>query len=119
MVRLKDKPYPIDLYAGQKLREARTIRGLSQQELGQRLDQPVTFQQVQKYENGTNRIAASRLYEFAKALKFPLTYFLPPHEGEAPPALSAQDVQLLETFRPLPADIQQTLLTLMTKMEQR
>lgn len=119
MARLKNTPHPIDCYAGKKLREARTIRGLSQQELGQRLDQPVTFQQVQKYENGTNRIAASRLYEFAKALQFSLTYFLPPHEGELALTLSAQDIQLLKAFRPLPPDIQQTLLTLMTKMEQR
>ncbi len=119
MTRLKKQPHPIDLYAGRKLCEARTIRGLSQQDLGKRLGHPITFQQVQKYENGANRIAVSRLYEFAIALQLPLTYFLPAQESETTPLLSPQDTKLLEQFRPLSPDIQDALLTLMKKTGQR
>jgi transcriptional regulator with XRE-family HTH domain len=64
---------PIDSYVGERLRLARTMRGLSQEKLAEMAG--VTFQQIQKYEKGTNRIAASRLVHFAFYLKIPVGWF--------------------------------------------
>ncbi|KQT86287.1 helix-turn-helix transcriptional regulator [Aurantimonas sp. Leaf443] len=65
----------IDTHAGRRLRQARTIRGLSLAELGQRLADPITYQQVQKYERGWNRMSASRLWQFATVLSVDVGYF--------------------------------------------
>ncbi len=67
------KPNQIDIYVGKRLRMRRTLRGMSQAELGQALG--LTFQQIQKYEQGSNRIGSSRLYDLAKILETPITYF--------------------------------------------
>lgn len=69
----------IDEYVGAQLRTARQFRGMSQQKLAGQID--LTFQQVQKYERGANRIAASLLYDLSQILKVPVGYFydgLPP-----------------------------------------
>lgn len=66
-------PNPVDLFVGNRLRQARTLRGLTQEQLGARVG--IAFQQVQKYERGSNRISAGRLYEMAQALGVPVTYF--------------------------------------------
>lgn len=63
----------IDEYIGQRLRVGRNLRGVSQMKLAE--DSDVSFQQIQKYELGKNRISASRLFEFARILEFPITYF--------------------------------------------
>ncbi|MEP3246025.1 MAG: helix-turn-helix transcriptional regulator [Sneathiella sp.] len=67
------KPNQIDIYVGKRLRMRRTLRGMSQAELGQALG--LTFQQIQKYEQGSNRIGSSRLYDLAQILETPITYF--------------------------------------------
>lgn len=64
----------MDYVLGRKLRLARTEAGLSQQALAERLG--ITFQQIQKYEKGANRIAASRLVSIAAAVDRPISYFL-------------------------------------------
>jgi len=66
-------PDPIDLYVGGRLRTARILAGLSQEKLGDALN--VTFQQIQKYEKGTNRISASRLQTAARILALPVSHF--------------------------------------------
>lgn len=66
-------PNPIDIHVGKRLRERRTMLGLSQQEIGQLLG--VTFQQIQKNERGTNRMSASRLFEAARVLDTSVQYF--------------------------------------------
>lgn len=66
-------PSQIDIYVGNRLRMRRTLLGLSQTELGQKLG--LTFQQIQKYEQGLNRIGSSRLYELSKILKISIAYF--------------------------------------------
>ncbi|MBN8827668.1 MAG: helix-turn-helix transcriptional regulator [Sphingobacteriia bacterium] len=63
----------IDAHVGSKLRARRTLLGISQEQLGSVTG--ISFQQVQKYEKGLNRIGASRLYEFAKALSVEVAYF--------------------------------------------
>jgi transcriptional regulator with XRE-family HTH domain len=66
-------PHPVDVHVGKRLRQRRTILGLSQEAIGNAIG--VTFQQVQKYERGVNRMGASRLFEFAKILTIPVAYF--------------------------------------------
>lgn len=64
---------PIDVYIGTRIRHMRTMRGLSQEALGLRLG--LTFQQVQKYERGANRVGASRLYDLSQILDVPVAFF--------------------------------------------
>jgi transcriptional regulator with XRE-family HTH domain len=113
MAQSKNGPHPIDRYAGRKLREARTMRGMSQQTLGKLLDHAITFQQVQKYERGQNRIAVSRLYEFATVLQLPTTYFLPGQEVQFKPMLTAQESDLLECFHAMNPKSKTSLITLL------
>ncbi len=70
---MKKNPNPVDVYVGQRLRMRRMLMGMSQSKLGEQIN--LTFQQVQKYEKGTNRIGASRLFEFSKVLDVPVQYF--------------------------------------------
>lgn len=65
--------HPVDIHVGKRLRLRRTILGLSQDVLGKAIQ--VSFQQIQKYERGMNRLGSSRLYDFAKLLKVPVSYF--------------------------------------------
>lgn len=66
-------PHPVDVYVGRRLRLKRTILGMSQEAVGKQIG--VTFQQIQKYERGINRMGASRLYDFARALGVQISYF--------------------------------------------
>ena len=66
--------HPIDLHVGQRLRQRRCLLGMTQQKLAESVG--IKFQQIQKYEKGTNRVSASRLYKSAQALNEPLQYFL-------------------------------------------
>lgn len=66
-------PHPVDVHVGRRLRLKRTILGLSQEAVGKEIG--VTFQQIQKYERGINRMGASRLFDFAKALGVQVSYF--------------------------------------------
>ena len=67
------KPNPIDVHVGHRLRLRRTLLGLSQQKVGDALG--LTFQQVQKYERGANRIGASRLWDLSGVLDCPISFF--------------------------------------------
>lgn len=66
-------PNPIDVHVGARVRMRRKQRGISQEALAGRLK--LTFQQVQKYERGSNRISASKLYEIARTLEVPISDF--------------------------------------------
>lgn len=70
---MSDTPHPIDIHVGARVRTRRRLLGITQEKLGEALG--LTFQQVQKYERGSNRISASRLYELARILAVPVTYF--------------------------------------------
>lgn len=67
------KPNPVDVHVGYRLRQRRVLVGLSQEKLARMVG--ITFQQVQKYERGANRIVASRLFELARVLDVPVSYF--------------------------------------------
>src|ERR671914_1569018 len=69
----KKAPNPIDRHVGSRVRMRRMIVGMSQEKLGESLG--LTFQQVQKYEKGTNRIGASRLQQISKVLGVPIEFF--------------------------------------------
>jgi transcriptional regulator with XRE-family HTH domain len=79
-----DHPNPIDVHVGSRVRLRRTLLGLSQEKLGEAIG--LTFQQVQKYERGTNRIGASRLWELSAVLDVPVQFFF----GEMGPETLAQ-----------------------------
>jgi transcriptional regulator with XRE-family HTH domain len=68
-----DNPDPVDVHVGAQLRLRRNILGLSQEQLGKATG--LTFQQIQKYERGINRIGASRLFEFSRILNVKVAYF--------------------------------------------
>jgi len=68
-----ENPDPVDLHAGARLRMRRNLVGLSQGQLGKAVG--LTFQQIQKYERGINRMGASRLYQMSKLLSVPVSYF--------------------------------------------
>lgn len=77
----------IDAHVGARIRLRRTLLGMSQQQLGHAMK--LTFQQIQKYERGTNRIGSSRLYQLSQVLNVPISYFfddLPAAERDAPDA---------------------------------
>ncbi|WP_334128502.1 helix-turn-helix domain-containing protein [Sneathiella sp.] len=75
--------HPVDVHVGSRLRMRRTLLGLSQQKLGEKLN--LTFQQIQKYERGANRIGASRLFELSRILDVKPAYFFEemPESGAA------------------------------------
>jgi transcriptional regulator with XRE-family HTH domain len=79
-------PDPRDREVGQRIRAQRLIRKMSQEELGDRLG--ITFQQIQKYEKGANRVAAGRLIKIAEVLTMPVGFFL---EGAAGPSAAANN----------------------------
>ncbi len=80
MGRVKNQIHPVDKHVGEKLRSQRMLSGMSQTELGDFVD--LTFQQIQKYERGANRVSASRLYEFCKVFKVPFDFFLQGFSGD-------------------------------------
>ena len=85
---MSDKPNPIDVHVGRRLRLRRTLLGMSQERLGQLLG--LTFQQIQKYERGVNRIGSSRLYELGQILDVPISFFFDDmaQDGGAPDLLA-------------------------------
>lgn len=82
------KGHPIDIHVGHRVRLRRTQLGWSQERLAQALG--LTFQQVQKYERGANRIGASRLFDLSRVLDVPVSFFFDDLRGETPqPAIPA------------------------------
>ncbi len=69
----KGFPNPIDVHVGQRVRQRRTLLGMSQEKLAEAIG--LTFQQVQKYERGANRVGSSRLFDLARVLDVPIAYF--------------------------------------------
>jgi transcriptional regulator with XRE-family HTH domain len=70
---IKKTPNPVDKHVGSRVRMRRVLIGMSQEKLGEALG--ITFQQIQKYEKGTNRIGASRMQQIATVMGVPVSYF--------------------------------------------
>ncbi len=83
--------HPVDIHVGKRLRLRRTLLGMSQEAVGSAIG--VTFQQVQKYERGINRMGASRLFDFSKVMNIPVSYFFDGYQaqGEAPAGGMAEE----------------------------
>ena len=77
----KKSPNPIDIHVGSRVRLRRMMLGMSQEKLGEALG--ITFQQIQKYEKGTNRISASRLQQITEVLDAPVSFFFEEAPAEA------------------------------------
>lgn len=103
---------PVDLHVGRKMRERRILCKLSQGRLGDLIG--VSFQQIQKYEKGANRVGASRLLQIADALEVPASFFfddipsarsisrLPGADGAAGFAITRESVELVRAFNAIP-----------------
>jgi len=104
-------PHAVDIHVGARIRQKRKEMGMSQEVLATQLD--LTFQQVQKYERGANRVSASKLHEIAVSLKTPITYFFAGYGEDAPGAtfmesdaertvsdflMTSEGIELAETF---------------------
>lgn len=74
--------HPIDIHVGRRLRQRRRLLGLTQEKLAQAVD--IRFQQIQKYESGSNRVSASRLWSLSKALDVSISYFFEGMNGAEP-----------------------------------
>ncbi len=86
----KNTPHPVDKHVGSRIRQQRTLLGWSQSKLAEAIG--LTFQQVQKYEKGSNRIGASRMWQFAQALGVPVASFFEglPEGGRAKKAAAPE-----------------------------
>lgn len=109
-----DGPHPVDVHVGQRMRERRTLLGLSQSHLAERVG--LTFQQIQKYERGTNRISASRLWQLSKVLGVPISWFFEDIDRSRQPADSistkTETLKLARYFFACPPDIRRQLAAL-------
>jgi len=79
MNKAQKSPHPIDQFVGGRVRQQRMFVGMSQEQLGEKLG--LTFQQIQKYEKGANRVSASRLWEMSKIFEVPICYFFEGNEA--------------------------------------
>lgn len=86
----KSNPEPVDVHVGSRVRLRRTLLGMSQDKLGKALS--LTFQQVQKYERGANRIGSSRLYKLSQILDVPVSFFF----DDMPPEVTGKATGMAE-----------------------
>src|SRR5437773_10885658 len=91
-----DKPNPIDVHVGSRVRLRRNMLGLSQEKLGEAIG--LTFQQVQKYERGANRIGASRLHDLSRVLDVPVSFFFDDMDPVRAPAIGGFAELAAEAF---------------------
>ena len=106
-----DRPNPIDVHVGSRVRLRRTLLGMSQEKLGEAIG--LTFQQVQKYERGANRIGASRLYDLGRVLDVPVSFFFddinPDTANPQPDAAAASSQPVVARYEPDPMMRRETL----------
>ena len=102
-----ETPNPIDIRVGARLRLRRNMLGLSQEKLGEAIG--LTFQQVQKYERGANRIGASRLYELSRVLDVPVSFFFDDTDPVRAPAMGGFAEPPAEAFEADPLRKRETI----------
>ncbi|EJT03005.1 HTH-type transcriptional regulator [Rhizobium sp. CCGE 510] len=102
MIENKKKPNPIDIHVGSRIRLRRTMLGMSQEKLGESLG--ITFQQIQKYEKGTNRVGASRLQNISNILNVPVSFSSRTRLAKilAPPAAWKPPARITSSISSLP-----------------
>lgn len=118
----KKAPNPIDKHVGARVRMRRMMLSMSQEKMGDAVG--LTFQQIQKYEKGTNRIGASRLQQFANVLQVPVAFFFEgaPNPTNAPdfagvelPTLNNQELKLVLGFQKITDPDMRSALVAMTE----
>jgi transcriptional regulator with XRE-family HTH domain len=108
---MSKKPEAVDIHVGERLELARQSMGVTQQELGEALG--VTFQQVQKYLRGTNRISAGKLYEAARFLNVEIGFFFAGLDDEADESSrDAYDILLRDAARLPDLDVREALMSM-------
>jgi transcriptional regulator with XRE-family HTH domain len=116
-------PDPVDIHVGRQVRLARELAGLTQVEVGR--DLHMSFQVVQKYEQGEIRVSASRLYQLARLLHKPVAYFFAELEQVVEPApneteMGRREIELVQAFRLIAnQEVQQRLLQLVRGMSEQ
>ena len=104
------RPSPVDIHVGARVRQRRTLIGMTQTDLGDALG--LSFQQVQKYERGTNRIGSSRLFKLSQVLDVPINFFfedIPTATAARSPAKGRGKAKKLPNFEPNPMAKRETL----------
>jgi transcriptional regulator with XRE-family HTH domain len=109
--------HQVDVHVGSKVRERRKVKGLTQAQVATELG--ISFQQMQKYETGSNRISSSKLFEIAKFMDCPITYFFEgldgvEADGEAP--RTQTEVRMLHATRAMPRKLRSKLLEMAEMM---
>ena len=94
--------HPVDVHVGKRVRHRRWMVGMTQQQLAEKVG--IKFQQIQKYETGTNRISASRMWDIAATMEVPVSFFFEGLDGQAPDTGEARgdiltDKEALELLR--------------------
>lgn len=102
-------PRDVDVYVGRRLRERRTLMGMSQENLAEAVG--LTFQQIQKYERGANRISASRLYEFSTIMGVSSSWFFEGYNEKAipedePDLCRRETLEFVRSFERIPEEVQ-------------
>jgi transcriptional regulator with XRE-family HTH domain len=97
---MEKAPSAVDAHVGRRIRDRRNALGLSQGKLGDGVG--LTFQQIQKYEKGTNRVSASRLQQFANMLKVDAAWFFEGGPGSKRGRATDQSTETLREFTELP-----------------
>ncbi len=116
----RDGPDPVDVHVGLRLSSIRIVRGMSQEALGNIVG--LTFQQIQKYERGANRVSASKLHAFADTFTVPEAFFFDGLNGRKPAVdldnlgLGRQDMELIRNVKSLAPEIQQNLRQLASQL---
>jgi transcriptional regulator with XRE-family HTH domain len=102
------RPNPVDLHVGGRVRMRRKLLGVSQEQLADSLG--LTFQQVQKYERGANRVSASKLYEIARTLQVPVSFFFDgladPMDGSDNDEVGQQAERIVQEFLTTPEGLE-------------
>ena len=104
------RPHTVDVHVGIRVRQRRVLLGMTQTDLADTMG--LTFQQVQKYENGMNRISASRLYGLSQVFDVTVEYFfedMPPDVAGISPAKGRGKVKKLPSYEPDPMTTQETM----------
>jgi transcriptional regulator with XRE-family HTH domain len=110
--------HPVDIHVGDKLRQRRWMTGMTQQQLGNAVG--TKFQQIQKYESGTNRVSASRLWDIAVAMEVPVSFFFEGMNGQVADTGEAhvsilsekEAVNLVRVYSAIPTEQRRKLLDL-------
>ena len=106
----------IDAHVGNKLRQFRLLTNVTQKELGDTLG--ISFQQVQKYEAGSNRVSASKLYEIAQFLNTPISAFFPQDAADASfESIARDEAEIIRIYRSAPDNVRRAIRSLTDSFE--